>query len=173
MERIRQVVVGVVVVGVGLLATPSDAQQKKGRDFSGTWVLDLSRSGSIEQNNDLPKATLVITAPQDELLQIVSMRGAIHELVQFRFGPANALRARAPGSREHVGVILTWEGDELFTATPTNINDTAVTVVEQRRLNHEGTEMTVETRVDVEHGYTGTTQNSSPRVKDVYVKKAP
>ena len=172
MERIRLIVVG-VVVGVGLFAPPSSAQQK-GRDFSGTWVLDLSRSGSIEQNNDLPKATLVISAPQAEQLQIVSLRGAVHELVQFKFGPPDALRPRAPGSSgEHVGVILKWEGDELFTATPTNINDTAVTVVEQRRLNREGTEMTVETRVDVEHGYQGTTQNSSPRVKDVYVKKAP
>jgi hypothetical protein len=172
MDRIRQIVVGVVVVGLLSLAAYA---QSKGRDFSGTWVLDTGRSGSLAQNNDLPKATIVITGLDDQL-QITSTRGPINESVRYAFGSIETLQTqllKVQGGSTGAGLILKWEGDDLFTALPTRINDTAVTIVEHRRMSRDGKEMTVETRVDVQHGYQGSTSNSSPPVSDVYVKKAP
>src|ERR1700755_2582748 len=87
MERIRQIVVGVVV---GLFVQGAYAQST-GRDFSGTWVLDTTRSGSLDQNNDLPKSTIVIARSGDQFV-IESTRGSVQESMRFGFESLEALR---------------------------------------------------------------------------------
>jgi hypothetical protein len=168
---LRVAIVAFIVVG----ALPQAVQGQQGSEkFAGTWVLDLKRSESLEQSNATPKETIVITSKGDAL-QIESTRGHYTEMIRYTNGSLETLGTAGTagaGSPPRMGVILKWDASELRTATPMWISETPITVVETRRLSRDGMEMTIETRVDVQHGYQGGTTNYSPPVKDVYTRKA-
>ena len=73
-----------------------------------------------------------------------------------------------------------WDGPALVTTTIRKVNDFPITTVERRTLNADRTEMTVETTLRVEHGYSsngssgGTAMDKSGQnfvtVKDVYTR---
>jgi hypothetical protein len=63
-----------------------------------------------------------------------------------------------------------WDGGALVTETSRTIQGQSVTTKEARRLNSAGDEMTVETVLIVQHGYTLSGTKNYGAGKDVYVR---
>ena len=65
-----------------------------------------------------------------------------------------------------------WEGLRLITEGSGNVQGQTVSVREARTLNATGTEMTIETTVAVQHGYTLRGGKNYATGKDVYTRTA-
>ena len=66
-----------------------------------------------------------------------------------------------------------WEGDTLVTETQRPVNGYTVTVKEARSLGPGGKEMTVQTTVIVQHGYSMPGAKNYGTSKDVFIKATP
>jgi hypothetical protein len=129
-------------------------------DFSGTWTLDRSRSQSPE--------TIRLDIRQTETeFRIDATRNGVSSARTYPFD----LQAK-PGGR---GIDATrarayWDGAKLVTEGSGNIQGQTVSIRESRSLNDAGTEMTVESLIIVQHGYSfGGTRNYGS-AKDVYTR---
>jgi hypothetical protein len=66
-----------------------------------------------------------------------------------------------------------WEGDRLVTVTQRTVSGQTVTVKETHRLSASGTDMTVETTVIVQHGYSMPGAKTYGTSEDVFTKTRP
>jgi hypothetical protein len=66
-----------------------------------------------------------------------------------------------------------WEGDRLVTVTQRTVSGQTVTVKETHRLSPSGTDMTVETTVIVQHGYSMPGAKTYGTSEDVFTKTRP
>ena len=129
-------------------------------DFSGSWTLDRSRSQSPES------ITLDIKQTATEL-RIEATRNGVSSV---RVYPIE-LDAK-PGGR---GITSDrsrayWDGAKMVTEGTGNIQGQTVSIRETRSLNDAGTEMTVESLIIVQHGYSfGGTRNYGS-AKDVFTR---
>jgi hypothetical protein len=131
------------VVGLGPLGLRAQGPP----DFSGTWIMDLSRSEAAAQGPAIGPVTVAIQQTPTEV-RIETTRDGTTETV--RYLPVG-MTAISPGER--VGTFR-WEGLTLITNLITHINKQAVTFQEVRSLNRDSTEMAVEVTLVVQHGYT-------------------
>ena len=138
-------------------------------DFSGTWTMDPARSESAQQGETIKPSTVVIAQTATEL-RVETMRGERHESVVYALGktPRPAAGPAAAGQP-----AAYWEGDKLVTETQRPVNGMTVTVKEARTLGPTGREMTVETIVIVQHGYSMPGAKNYGTSKDVFTKTAP
>jgi hypothetical protein len=130
-------------------------------DFSGTWTMDRSRSQSPESD------TLGIKHTATEIT-IETTRGdtASTKIYPIEVSPHSATEAITAGHSHAY-----WDGTKLVTETSGNIQGQTVSYKQTRSVNAAGTEMTVESLVIVQHGYSfGGTKNYGT-AKDVYVRK--
>jgi hypothetical protein len=132
-------------VCVALLAVPAWSTQSP-PDFSGTWTMDLTRSEAAAQGTPIGPITITIRQTPEEIT-IETTRDGSTQVV--RYLPA---AVRATGGGERIGSFR-WKGSQLITSLVTDISKQAVTLDEVRSLNAEGTEMTVDVTVNVQHGY--------------------
>ena len=168
------------VVGV-LFSSTLLAQQRP--DFSGTWVMDMTRSGSAAQGayvSPRTPVTLVIVQTPSGLTVQTDVDGT-REVVAFKpegpeadlprpvgtSGLATVDRSpRAVGSggvvrpveqpTNDTGIVggsMEWKDTTLVTTTNYKLNGMAVTKLQTRSLNSNGREMVIETQVTVQHGY--------------------
>lgn len=129
-------------------------------DFSGTWTLDRSRSQSSEA-----------------ILLTIQQTASEIRIEAARTGPSSVrtypidLEAK-PGGRgiDSSRSRAYWDGAKLVTEGSGNIQGQTVSIRESRSLNAAGTEMTVETLIIVQHGYSfGGTRNYG-NAKDVFTR---
>jgi hypothetical protein len=129
-------------------------------DFSGTWTLDRSRSQSPE--------TITLTIQQTATeIRIDAVRNAPSSVRTYPID----LEAK-PGGRgiDSSRSRAYWDGAKLVTEGSGNIQGQTVSIRESRSLNADGTEMTVETLIIVQHGYSfGGTRNYGS-AKDVFTR---
>lgn len=151
---------------LSLAAIPAYSQTKP--DFSGTWAMDMTRSASAVQNDPIPPTTQIImqTATQ---LSIETRRGEKASTITYRPGSADAMNN--PTNRSNLLTSMWyWEGPKLITETVRDINGQTVRTREARSLDASGAEMSVDTLLVVEHGYSLRGAQTYGNGKDIYRK---
>ena len=169
----KRTVVAVCVVG---LALPFVALAQPKPDFSGIWTMDLERSISSTYPEFGGAVTLVIRQTDTELT-IETKRGARSATVTYKPGtpsttPAGGVDPPGPGAPPSRWY---WDGPKLVTETVRLASDApegTFRTKEVRSLNSTGTEMTVETTLVVEHGYTLKGTKNHETGKDIYKKSS-
>ena len=151
------------------LFLPSTTRAQTTSDFSGTWTMDPARSESAHQGDVFKPSTVVITQTATEL-RVETMRGERHESVVY---PLVRAARPVPGPAAAGQPAAYWEGDKLVTETQRPVNGMTVTVKEARALGPTGREMTVETIVIVQHGYSMPGAKNYGTSKDVFTKATP
>jgi hypothetical protein len=135
-------------------------------DFSGTWTLDPTRSQSAQQGEPFKSVTFVITQSIGQV-RIEATRGDEKESVLY---PLTKSRASVGASGQSEAY---WDGEQLVTVTQRTVSGQSVTVKEVRTLGPGGTDMTVETTVIVQHGYSMPGAKNYGNSKDVFTRSKP
>ena len=157
-----------VVLASALLAAltvvaPSAAQMPQ--DFSGTWRMDPSRSESAMHGIQIGPVTVEITQSADEIrLVTTTPRGTATEVFQF------VATDRAPATSSPVA---RWRDDALLLDVVRDVRGQSVTMQQTRRLSPDRSEMTVDSIVNVQHGYTLSGSQTYGSGRDVYVRVTP
>jgi hypothetical protein len=141
------------------------------RDFSGSWTMDLARSESAHQGEPFKDVRFVIAQGAAQV-RIETTRGNEREDVLYPLGRARSsggpVASTASGHPEAY-----WEGDKLVTETQRLVSGYTVTVKEARTLGSDGKDMTVETTVIVQHGYSMRGVKNYGASTDVFVRATP
>ncbi len=140
------------------------------RDFSGSWKMDLSRSQSAQQGEAIKTVSFVITQSAAQI-RIETRRGNEKEDVLYPLTRSRASASPAAGASGQPEAY--WDGDRLVTETQRPVNGYTVTVKEARTLAPSGAEMTVETTVIVQHGYSMPGAKNYGTSKDVFTRATP
>ena len=158
---------GLFAIGSAALAQSTQTHP----DFSGTWIMDPTRSEAAAQGTPIGPVTMVIRQSPEEVRIELTRNGTKQAI---RYLPAGM---KPVGQGEILGTFR-WEGSKLVTNASADINKQAVTFDEVRTLSADGAEMTVEITVVVQHGYQtgGSSVVKSPNApnsstgKNVFVK---
>lgn len=171
----------ITLTAVFLVAGASSSGQEM-PDFSGTWIMDMSRSETAAQSAQVAPdhaVTHVITQSSDHLTIETRVDGR-QDVVRFSFAMPEAANAAdaADTSGSELGVDLQdafakWVDDRLVTTTWLEINGKAVTRIQTWSLDPTRRELTVETVLRVEHGYRGDDPSNTNQLRDVYLKVTP
>jgi len=146
-------------------AVPAAAQTKP--DFSGTWAMDMTRSASAVQNDPIPPTTQIITQTATQL-SIETHRGDKTSTITYRPGSADAM-SNATNRSNLLTSMWYWDGLKLVTETVRDINGQTVRTREVRSLDGSA-EMSVDTLLVVEHGYSLRGAQTYGNGKDIYKK---
>jgi hypothetical protein len=133
-------------------------------DFSGTWTMDPSRSESAQQGEPFKMVTFVITQGATQV-RIEATRGSEKENILY---PLAKVRASSNSGQSEAY----WEDDRLITITQRTVSAQTVTVREAHALDANG-DMTVETTVIVQHGYSMPGAKTYGNSKAVFTKAKP
>jgi hypothetical protein len=155
-----------------ILMLPVATHAQRTADFSGTWAMDLSKSESSQQGTAVKPVTFVITQAPTQV-RIETMRGERTENVLYPLGRTSRGTTGTSGTSGTGHPEAYWEGDKLVTETQRQVNGYTVTVKEARTLGPTGTEMTVETTVIVQHGYSMPGAKNYGTSKDVFIRTTP
>ena len=129
-------------------------------DFTGTWAIDRSRSQSPGS------VTLGIKQTATDV-SVETTRGGTASVTVYTFEPSPQAAAEAiTAGHSHAY----WSETKLVTETSGNIQGQTVSYKQTRWLNAAGTEMTVETIVVVQHGYSIEGSKNYGTAKDVFVR---
>jgi len=159
---------------LGGLVLPPATRGQSHPDFSGTWTMDVQRSVSPTYPEFGGAVTLVINQSHTAIT-IETKRGGRSATVTYLPGkpastPASGIDPagpQSPTSRYY------WEGTRLITETvrlASGAPEGTFRTREVHTLNSDGTEMTVETMLVVEHGYTLKGTKNHGTGNDVYRK---
>ena len=154
-----------------LLLLPATPRAQRTVDFSGTWTMDLARSESSQQGTSVKPVTFVITQNPTQV-RIETTRGERIENVLYPLARSRGATGTS-GSSAAAHPEAYWEGDTLVTETQRPVNGYTVTVKEARSLGPGGKEMTVQTTVIVQHGYSMPGAKNYGTSKDVFIKTTP
>ncbi len=136
-------------------------------DFSGTWTMDLERSESAQQGDAFEAPTLVITqAPGTVAIETRRKSGTSTARYAMSTAKAPEPGPATPGRAYWDGAVLVTEGTRL-------VQGQTVSLRERRSLDAAGREMTVETLIVVQHGYSFRGAQNYGAAKDIYRKAAP
>ena len=159
---------------ISLLAHGTASGQER-PDFTGTWVMDVNRSETAGQAPEVVRRSLVtlnIAQSSDKLI-IDTQADGRRESVTYSFtrrqdppGPVGTSGSNDSTVQE---ALAEWKGDRLETSAVMSVNGKAVTKTMSRTLDQSGLEMTVETRLIIQHGYERNGANVGT-AKDVYIK---
>lgn len=146
-------------------------------DFTGTWVMDVNRSETAGQAPEMLRqapVTLFIAQTPDELVIETEANGR-RESVTYSFArgqdPPRPVGTSGSNDSTVQEALAEWKGDRLETLAVFSVNGQAVTKAVSRTLDPSGGEMTVETRLVVQHGYERNGANVGT-AKDVFIKSA-
>jgi len=159
----RSLAPAVLLVASSLIASAA-AQSRP--DFSGTWNLDPSQSALAVQNEPVKSRALVINQGATELT-IETRQDDKSDTVRYQPGGPGAM-SNSGGRSSLLASVWYWDGGKLVTETVRNVSDKTVRTREVHALDAAGEEMTVETLLVVEHGYTLRGAQNYANGKDVY-----
>ncbi len=143
------------------LALVAGAHAQAKPDFSGTWRLDASRSDSATYPETAGPVSEIITQTDSEMRVIISTPQAA-TTIAYKFAAPEPVSPDNP--------IARWKGDTLVTEAIRDVRGQSVTVQQSRRLSADGKEMTVESIINVQHGYTLSGARVYNTSKDIFVK---
>jgi len=150
---------------VGVLSIAPAVAAQSTPDFSGTWMMDASRSQSAVQDEPVKSMTIVIRqSPTD--LRVEITRDGRAQVVTYKAASPGSLNAGAPS-------IWYWDGSKIVAEAIRNMNDTTLRHKATYALDADGAELTVESLVVVEHGYTLKGSQNYGAGKDVFKKVTP
>lgn len=136
-------------------------------DFSGTWTMDRERSESAMQEKPIGSVSVAVTHTGTTLTIQTTRDGkpevATYTIEELPNGPG----VMGAGTRRAY-----WDGLRLVTEGAGNVQGQTVSVREARMLNTARTEMTIETTVTVQHGYTFRGARNYSTAKDIYTRVA-
>jgi hypothetical protein len=153
-----------------LLLLPLALHAQPTRDFSGNWTMDPARSQSAQQGEPFKTVTFVITQSSGQV-RIETTRGNEKENVLYPLTKSRASSGSTPGQSGQSEAY--WDRDQLVTETQRTVSGQTVTVKEARTLEPSGAEMTVETTVIVQHGYSMPGAKNYGHSKDLFTKTSP
>jgi hypothetical protein len=155
------------LIATTLFFPPAAPRAQQARpNFSGTWTMDQSRSESPHYPDFVGPVTLVITHTPTEMT-IETRRGEKTSTVTYRVYDSE----NAPvGTTGNAASKSYWNGMTLVADGVRNVQDATVRTREIRSLDSTGEEMTVETTLIVEHGYTLAGTKNYGTGKDVFRK---
>lgn len=134
-------------------------------DFSGTWTMDRERSESAMQEQPIGPVTVSITQTGTNVTIHTTRDGkpevTTYTIEEMRNGPG----VIGAGTRRAY-----WDGLKLVTEGAGNVQGQTVSVRESRTLNATRTEMTIESTVTVQHGYTFRGARNYATAKDIYTR---
>ena len=137
-------------------------------DLTGTWTMDRERSESMHQADEFEPPTLVITQGAADLTIETRRRLSTGRTV-YTIGDAGTPAGAVPPA----GPRAFWEGAALVTEAARTVQGQTVSVRESRTLDATGSEMTVQTLLIVQHGYSFRGARNYGAAKDVYRKVTP
>ena len=152
------------------LLLPLALHAQSAPDFSGTWAMDLARSQSSQQGEAIRAVTFVITQIPSQV-RIETTRGNEKENVLYPLTKSRATTSPAPNASGQPEAY--WDGDKLVTETQRTVSGQTVTVREARSLGPGGADMTVETMVIVQHGYSMPGAKNYGTSKDIFTRSKP
>jgi hypothetical protein len=130
--------------------------------------MDPARSQVSQQGEPFKMVTFVITQSVGQV-RIEATRGSEKENVLYPLTKSRAsVTSDAPGQAQAY-----WEGDRLVTETQRTISGQTVTVREAHALSANGQDMTVESTVIVQHGYSMPGARTYGSSKDIFTKAKP
>jgi hypothetical protein len=146
-------------------------------DFNGAWVMDMTRSESAAQAADAAPRTPVKLAIESSpaSLTIRTTTDGKGETVAYTFDSATrAVTADARGGDDRAidQAQARWDGSSLITVTVYRVKGMSAKKTETRWLSADGKEMTVETEMQMQHGYESDGKGPAGYgvAKDVYVR---
>jgi hypothetical protein len=145
-----------LAVALALSQTPTPAKP----DFSGTWQIDRTRSESA----GAVKLTIRQTAAA---VSIETTRGdktweVTYPIALSRPPEAAGITTSSP--------VAYWDGTKLVTEGLTDVQGQTVSTKATRSLNAAGSEMTVESVVVIQHGYSIRGSQNYATAKDVFTR---
>ena len=151
-------------VAIALIAQTMTAAKP---DFSGTWTMDRERSESAMQEQPIGQMTVSIKQA-GQALTIETTRDGKSEVASYAIEDGS----KGPGVISAGTRRAYWDGMKLVTEGAGNVQGQTVSVREVRTLNPGRTEMTIESTVTVQHGYTLRGAKNYATGKDVYTRTA-
>lgn len=142
-------------------------------NFSGTWKMDPARSESAHQAVPIGTVTVVIEQTEFEL-KMETRRGktdkmpASMESYVYRLDGSDYTVAGKDD--KPVRTKTRWEGDALVLETEREVQNSSVTTRNILHLNGSGTELTMDRKLTVQHGYQGEGAKSYGTGTDVFTK---
>jgi hypothetical protein len=115
--------------------------------LTGTWELDASGNTSLSAER-----RIISVSPEALRIEILRAEDDRPPVLTYRFDGQDAVNPFGPGKA--ISRLLRERG-ALITETIYEIRNSPITVRETLSVNPEGTEMTVNTTLRVEHGYGG------------------
>ncbi len=149
-----------------LLLAPAQAVQT-GVDFTGTWTMVPDRSESPQQTPPIKSLIYTITNSATEL-NLKSDRDGSDSFAKFVIGPP--ARAGAATTVDAGTARAYWDGPRLVTERAGTVQGETVSIKQILGLNADASEMTVETLVIVQHGYTLRGAKNYASKTDVFVR---
>jgi hypothetical protein len=156
-------------------AGPVVAQERP--NFDGPWVMDMTRSESAAQAADATPRTPVKVAIETSASSVTvrTTTDGKGEHVTYTFDPATRADAGGTSGRDERAIDQAqarWEGPSLITVTIYRVNGMSAKKPETRWLSSNGKEMTVETEMQMQHGYESDGKGPAGYgvAKDVYVR---
>ena len=140
-------------------------------DFTGTWTMDVVRSGSPTHEGFVgPVVWTIHQSPKAFVLDRKHGKKSL-EFTYVWLDIADVNRdATVSPSGEH---RASWDGSRLVIQTLQTIQGKTVTTRETLSLTGNGRELTVERVLEVEHGYTMKDAKNFTVVKDVFTRATP
>jgi hypothetical protein len=162
-----------ILVALGVTAIVSlGVSAQKAPDFSGTWVMDISRSEAAFEASPVQAAKVVIHQGPDEIQIDTTTARNGSSPVKFK------VVAEKVSEEDPSAPTFRWEGAKLVTVQDIAISGQAVSITETRSLDPTGAEMTVITELVVQHGYAGTVivngidaPANSSSMKNIFVRR--
>ena len=137
-------------------------------NFAGTWTMVPDRSESPQQSPPVNALTFVIEQTATELNVQTTRDGRTSTRTYAVAASANAPARTTSGDAGRARAY--WDGPRLVTEQAGEVQGQTVSTRQIFGLNGEGTEMTVETLVVVQHGYTLRGAKNYGTKTDVFVK---
>lgn len=157
--RSRLLLALALVAPVAIVAAQTPARP----DFSGTWKMDESRSGSPGHTPFVsPVIWTVDQQPGTMVVEVKAGPGTTRYTYELQDGPSSSMGA--PGSSRGY-----FDGTQLMTESLINIQGKTVTM-RQTWTRPAADEMVVERIVEVEHGYAMKQAQNYSSVRDVFVR---
>jgi hypothetical protein len=141
--------------------------------IAGRWSMDPTRSESAAQADPTYNSVLVIRQTPSQV-SIETRQGTANRIVSYNLnGTDTVSKFGADSATGH----MKWADSQLVTDTVFNIKDTAMAQTATYTVSSDGTEMTVDYKMRVLHGYEDNHEDAAKKDpnsstgKDVYLRR--
>lgn len=154
------------VIAMAVLLPPLGSAQGRA-NLSGTWTMVPERSESPEQTPPIQSIVLDINQ-SDTAVSVSANRDGVTSATSY---PIDNTPTPAAGTIGAGTTRAYWDGRRLVAWRAGNVQGQTVSVKETFDVNSDGSELIVETTVEIQHGYTMKGAKNYASSRDVFVKK--